>query len=600
VRQAAQTIDVTDPKYGAVGDGVTNDRAAFQAAIDSAIAARLPLWVPRPAVHYQIDLDPGHDKLEVGGDLTILGAGRDQCLIRFNVVGADASKNYAGLFVRNGNAFRISDLRLDETLHPREFELQGIFFETGAEDHVTHVERVDFDGFTNCIYSPSSGSGDSKGELFLTVRDCDIRPDRFYCVAFWAVEEGHKRLHLYDCYFHDNSESHLVYCHPHISVHCENCRFDGAEAWAFHFQGSAVAGDPEYQRFIGCWFGPRNGRGIITQDRVDTYTLVEVRHCLFECRPAIQIRSDMLITNCYFTTPEDPPSGSTFISAYSNAPWKVEIAHCVFAPRADSLPMIDLRLENIEARIHDCQFYNQKAATIIAVGISPTNLHEVRDCFFYTRTTNDAQTIAFSVENGQTTVDNCRFIGRVIGGRGVFMCLSSETGPGPEARLQVDNCHFEALSGGSLFYAESGFGNTWSQRISGANNRIEAYASEQPLLITGGDAAEGAQPMVAALTPTPGAPDTPIPAGDMLIISSNYDTYTVNGTADVRAIHWWTADGASDSLFTGTISLTAATGLALVAGGNLGLASPRREVGPGETIRLSYDPAAALWTEVTG
>jgi hypothetical protein len=362
-----------------------------------------------------------------------------------------------------------------------------------------------------------------------------------------------------------------------------------------------VAGDPEYQRFLGCWFGPRNSRGIITQDRVETYTRVEVRNCLFECRPAVQIRSDMLIENCYFTTPENPPAGQNFISAYSNAPWKVEISRCVFAPRADSLPMIDLRLENVEASIHDCQFYNQKAATIIALGASATNLYDIRDCFFYTRTTNDAQMIAVSIENGQATVDNCRFIGRAIGDRGIFMCLSSETGPGLEARLQVDNNLFQAISSGSLFYAEETAGNSWTQRISGANNRIVNYTSDKPLLATNAQAAEGSEPMVAYLTPIPGAPPTPIPAGEILVISSNYDTYTVNGTADVNAIHWWTADGASDSLFAGTINLTAATGLALVTGGNISLnAPPRREVAPNETVRLNYDPVAAVWTEVTG
>jgi len=86
----------------------------------------------------------------------------------------------------------------------------------------------------------------------------------------WTVEQGHKRLHIYDSYLHDNSRSHLVYCHPHNSVHIENTRFNNTPHWAFHFQGSSVSGTPDYQRIIGCWFGPNNGRGPTPGRRLST------------------------------------------------------------------------------------------------------------------------------------------------------------------------------------------------------------------------------------------------------------------------------------------------------------------------------------------
>lgn len=600
--QDVQVVDVTSPQFGAVGDGVHDDREAFQAAINAAIEAKLPLWIPVPAQFYRINVNANTRFLDVAGDLSVLGAGRDTCLIRFSIPNPDPTKVYAGWMVRNGISFQMSEVRLEEDAKPTDFEIQGVFIETGPEDHRVVIENVNVTGFTQCIYSPSSGVGDSKGELFLTLRNCDLQQSRMHCLAFWAVEEGHKRLHIYDSYIHDNQNSHLVYCHPHNSVHCENTRFNTTNGWAFHFQGSAVAGDPEYQRFVGCWFGPYCSRGIITQDRVDTYTQVEVRNCIFECRPSIQIRSDIVIDGCYFTTPANPPMGTNFIGAYSNTPWKAEIVNCVFAPQSNSLPMVDLRLEKIEVAIRGCQFYNQGSATIITLGKDATNRFTIEDCLFSTRTTNGAQSIVFEVSDGVTLIDRCRFVGRATGDRGVFTMISTDIGPSGDTRFEFNNCQFENISGGSLVFVQTTAPYTWTQRIFGANNVIQNYQSTVPLLRSSvnGQGVVGPTGVVGYVSPTPGTPTSSLPAGPVLVISSNYDTYSVTGIADVNAIHWWSADGASDSLFSGTITLTAANGFALVPGGNINLnGAVRRDVAAGQSLRLFYDPAQGTWVEVT-
>jgi hypothetical protein len=89
-------------------------------------------------------------------------------------------------------------------------------------------------------------------------------------------------------------------------------------------------------------------------------------------------------------------------------------------------------------------------------------------------------------------------------------------------------------------------------------------------------------------------------AAPTTVVSSNYDTYRVSGAADIANIHWWSADGAADPLFSGTISLGAATPFALVAGGNIQLANgaARRDVAVGMTVRLSFDSAVGVWSEV--
>lgn len=594
--QTPAAVSVMDAAYGAKGDGQTNDRDAFQAAIDAAIAAGLPLLIPKPPQFYRIILDPNHDRLLVNGDLAVVGEGRDTTTLRFTVQTTAAGHNYSAFFVAGGVNFQMADLRLEEDLHEpvEQFEFAGVFFESSASDSACLVEGVDVEGFTYCLYSPSSGTDSADGELFLAVRDCDLHPWWSFCIAFWTVPNGHKRLHIYDSFLHDNQHGHLVYCHPHNSVHVENTRFDGANSWAFHFQGSEVAGDPEYQRFIGCWFGPHNAQGLITQDRATVATQVEVRNCMFEGQPGIQIRSDIVIDGCYFTTSKDSTRTTPLIGAYSNAPWRATIRNCIFAPKSNVLPIVDLRLDNIDVTLENCQFYNQGSGTLLTLGSGALNRYVVRDCVFYNRPDNASQSITLEVDSGQTLIDNCRFFGRATGDRGVIVLISSEVGPTDDTLLQIDNSTFQNISGGTLFFANMVTPNSWSGKIGGENNRIVNLQTGKPLLIV-----EPAAPVFGRFAPVAEPAPTSLPAASTIVISSNYNAYEMLGSADVATIHWWTEDGLSDPLFSGTVTLMATVPFALVSGGNIQLAggAARRDVAAGGSVRLTYDSAQGFWSE---
>ena len=106
--QGADAINVMDPAYGAKGDGKTNDRDAFQAAIDAAVEAGVPLYIPRPPQFYRIGLDPNHDRLLVAGDLAIVGDGRVTTTLRFTVNTTASGKNYSAFFVPGGVNFGIA------------------------------------------------------------------------------------------------------------------------------------------------------------------------------------------------------------------------------------------------------------------------------------------------------------------------------------------------------------------------------------------------------------------------------------------------------------------------------------------------------------
>ncbi len=315
---------------------------------------------------------------------------------------------------------------------------------------------------------------------------------------------------------------------------------------------------------------------------------------MFEGQPAIQIRSDVVIDGCYFTTSKDSARTTTLIGAYSNAPWRAMIRNCIFAPKSNVLPQVDLRLENIDVTLENCQFYNQGSGTLLTLGSGALSRYVVRDCVFYNRPDNASQSVAIEVDSGQTLVDNCRFFGRSTGDRGVIVLLSSDLGPTDDTLLQVDNSIFQNVSGGTLFFANMVTSNSWSGKLSGENNRIVNLQTGKPLLIV-----EPASPVFGRFAPLAEPAPTSLPAAPTMVISSNYDTYEVLGTADVSNIHWWTEDGLSDPLFSGAITLTASAPLALVSGGNIQLAggAARRDLAAGGSVRLTYDSAQGLWSE---
>ena len=69
-------FDVTDPAYGAVGDGTTNDTLAIQAAIDAAEAADGGIVFFPPGEYLVSDTDADGYCLEIEDGITLMGVGR--------------------------------------------------------------------------------------------------------------------------------------------------------------------------------------------------------------------------------------------------------------------------------------------------------------------------------------------------------------------------------------------------------------------------------------------------------------------------------------------------------------------------------------------
>jgi hypothetical protein len=159
--------------------------------------------------------------------------------------------------------------------------------------------------------------------------------------------------------------------------------------------------------------------------------------------------------------------------------------------------------------------------------------------------------------------------------------------------LEVLGAYFQSISGGSVFHALVDGERTWSNKIVGSNNVISNLQTTKPILTLTPTNAQ----VYGQLSPKAGAAPVPIVAGPVMLVTSNYDSYTVNGAADVHTIHWWTADGLSNTLFSGNVTLEAISGFNLVGGGNIAVTRP---VAAGQQIRLDYNPQQGVWSEVSG
>lgn len=583
-------VRVTDPAFGAVGDGVTDDRAAFQAAIDTAVAQSRPLLIPPPPVAYQIDINDNHDALVIAGDLIMVGGGADNTTVQFNIETPDFERRYAGLLIENGANVTLRDLHIREVTRHPELEFYGIIFDAGTEDHHGVVARVHVEGFHHCIHVPSGGVS-NVGELDLTLLECDLHPGLLYGLSFWAPAEGHKRLQMIGCTLHDNQRSHLVYCHPHNTVFVKGCRFDGATAWAWQFQGSEVGVAPEYQRFEDCWFGPRNGRGIITQSPGS----VEIHNCVFKGRPAVQIRSDVVIERCVFTTAVGLEKPDTCISAYDEPPWKATIRDCVFAPYAPSSPQVDLRLPEIDVSVEACLFFNQNVSNVLlALGGSGSRF-EIADCVFRNVRDGRSKVTAVRVNDGQATFRDSQFEGPFLSGRGIILCESTDAGPGPDALLQFENCIIDVAGSDTVIKAEATGVGTWDGKISGRGTYFLNLQPPHRVFLREPDDAQ----VVGAVEPVPGDSPQPLMGAPVLVVNSNYDTFYVAGSARIAQIHWWESDGGSNGLFNGRVHLVADQGFQLSPGGNISLPGGDVTVAAGERVALVYDPAVGIWQVAT-
>jgi hypothetical protein len=269
-------VNAKDPAYGAKGDGVTNDLAAVQAALAAAISQGGTLYFP-PGT-YLLTTTSGSTGLSVTGSVRVMGAGRDQTVLRFGPESPTWSIYGFNVAPNAGARVWVSDLTVYGPNSPGPYadawngtnsgrdnpDSAAVFVNgqtaAGTEVHVERV-RVDSAAGTGGFVTPVEvGSGSGTQDVKVTVTDCDISGYRTGIAFFanngvngclleltrtylrrWSVSTWNGTT--YDTRHTSADDGHAVYIHPHVGWLATDVRFGPGKA------GGVASKDNVFQQY---------------------------------------------------------------------------------------------------------------------------------------------------------------------------------------------------------------------------------------------------------------------------------------------------------------------------------------------------------------
>lgn len=176
---AGMFINVKDPTFGAVGDGVTDDTTAILAAIDSATSGGIVFFPPGTYQVTTLSMSPASVTLMGCGPTSSIIRGTDAnvSLLSFADTTPAAAKRITGM----GLSVSVSYESLMDINESQAIQLDHCVF-SGANITEAHIRRVDADGendvsISNCKFDAISGEAaiqnlSDNGECFISVASC--------------------------------------------------------------------------------------------------------------------------------------------------------------------------------------------------------------------------------------------------------------------------------------------------------------------------------------------------------------------------------------------------------------------------------------------
>jgi hypothetical protein len=279
-------INVKDSAYGAVGDGVANDRLAFGAAIAAAIAQKVPLYIPA-GVYLITMIDPAVnggnvDQLVISDHLVMFGAGMDCTKLQF---GPDFPQYpYDGFVLESNKNVQMIDFEIigpptvDTTRNldgPNpSADTCGLRIKDCSTTANIFCERIKWSQKWHNGIILEQGVG--MGTLLTRMIDCDMWCYE-QCIAFFGPNGSDRTLHCRNVWFRNSGipaednlgivRGHTLYFHPNGNLYLEGCRFDVSQRYAIHMHsGETVTTPGVFNRIHNCYFGPGITAGILMSE----------------------------------------------------------------------------------------------------------------------------------------------------------------------------------------------------------------------------------------------------------------------------------------------------------------------------------------------
>lgn len=274
----------TDPALGFVGDGTTNNAAAWN-ALEALMTGPTTVWFPKGVYKTVIS---GLSVFQPVHDVTIVGEGpgtqftTDAVTANSNLISPAAAINLTIRQVRaTGSATGANTPQFVNTS-----------FSTGTSKWL--FEDVIFDG----AWAHAIKAGGGGTEII------DIHANR--CVFDLTVGTGiinnaaGGRIHVDDCEFPNygltaSNQWHGIYCYQRIALRVRNTNFydcNGGTGRSIQHFGST--GDPEYSDINNCYFGPNSGA-------FTSYVKTRVVQCrIMGTSDTVTVRNDIDLIDCTY------------------------------------------------------------------------------------------------------------------------------------------------------------------------------------------------------------------------------------------------------------------------------------------------------------
>lgn len=274
--------------YGAVGDGSTNDRTAFQSCIHDASFQGKGVFVPKGTFYIGFSGLYGTTAtamLNITGSTIIKGSGPNVSKIKTPNSPA-AGGGYDLFYVRDNVKLDIYDIELSGPTTVDTSTNADVGSNAGTATAPTfgiNVHDCTVEGYVRLfnvkftdkwLICTNVQANSGTGVFYFLLHDCDVYSYGM-CCSMYGPDGADRNFIAYNTRFRNsgipiaenNNQGwgHTLYLHPSMNWHLENCRFDIARRYAIHnFSGGGQLIAPEYARIVNCFFSSGVTEGIIT------------------------------------------------------------------------------------------------------------------------------------------------------------------------------------------------------------------------------------------------------------------------------------------------------------------------------------------------